>query len=118
MPTLAELGQWTGGRPFKLGEMVTNQDGSQSTERLRTVQVPGGWANVPSLWMLGQSPQDLSRMSDDSLAMLAQRYEQATGNVFPRFSDIPTAEYAAKARSDRGGAGAGTPLTHRRRGDE
>ncbi|HEX9595293.1 MAG TPA: glucosaminidase domain-containing protein [Anaerolineales bacterium] len=90
-----------------------NADGSVSTEVTRTVQLPDGNAvNVPSLWWgQGSSVRDFGSMSDDQLADFAMRYEQQSGNAFPRYGGIPEAERAAIARSNAGGGTKG-PITY------
>lgn len=92
-------------RPLKAGESVKNKDGSSSTERTATVMLPGGWANVPTLWMAPNGPIDLRKLNDDQIAELARHYETESGVTFKRFRARPSAEAAAKARSDQGGAG-------------
>lgn len=95
-------------RPFEAGERVNNPDGSYSTERTRTVQLPGGeWINVPSLWMGPQGPADLGPMSDDFLGKFASEWEAQAGKKWLRFKSLRDAETAAKARSEAGGAGSG-----------
>jgi hypothetical protein len=93
--------------PFdpEINKPRANPDGSFSTEISRTVQLPdGSWANVPSLWWgEGQTVRDFGTMGDDQLAKFAAQYEQQTGQMFPRYSDISSAETAANARSDAGG---------------
>lgn len=90
-----------------------NADGSHSTEVTRTVQLPSGeWTNVPSLWWgQGSTVRDFGTMGDDQLADFASRYEQSTGNAFPRYGSIPEAERAAIARSN-GGGGTNAPITY------
>lgn len=90
-----------------------NTDGSHSTEVTRTVQLPSGeWANVPSLWWgQGSTVRDFGTMGDDQLADFASRYEQSTGNAFPRYGSIAEAERAAIARSN-GGGGTKAPITY------
>lgn len=86
-----------------------NPDGSVSTELTRTVQLGGQWVNVPSLWWgAGSDVRDFGPMSDDQLAEFAGRYEAQTGQKFPRFPDLPTAESAAQGRSKAGGGEAGS----------
>ena len=82
-----------------------NPDGSYSTEITRTVQLPdGSWANVPSLWWAdGSTVRDFGTMSDDQLAAFAMRYEQMSGQSFPRYRDLGSAETAARGRSAAGG---------------
>lgn len=86
-----------------------NADGSVSTEVTRTIQFPdGSWANVPSLWWgEGDAVRDFGEMGDDQIGGLASQYEQSSGKQFPRFSDLPSAEAAAKSRSNAGGGGQG-----------
>ena len=93
-------------RPFDptQDQPIQNPDGSQSTERTRTVQTPEGWANVPSLWFNGHGYMDMEEYSDDELSEFAQGYEQDTGVKFPRFRSVEEAVAAAKARSAKGGA--------------
>lgn len=92
--------------PFRklIDKPIQNPDGSQSTERSRTVQTPQGWANVPSLWFNDGGYVDLGEYSDDELSEFAQGYELDTGHRFPRFKSLKEAEAAAKRRSDQGGA--------------
>lgn len=90
-------------RPFRQGEFIENGDGSRSTERLRTVRIGGDWVNVPSLWMGPGKHTDLAKMTDDQLAALAQKYEQASGQRFRRWASLIEAELAARKRSDSGG---------------
>lgn len=105
--------------PFKPGWNTPRQnaDGSISTEVTRTVQLPdGSWSNVPSLWWgRGSDVKDFGSMGDDQLGSFAQRYEQRSGQQFPRYSSIPQAEAAAVSRSNNGGGTAdpfsGDPLT-------
>lgn len=99
-------------RPFRAGEKVNNADGSYSTERTVTVQMPdGGWANVPSLWMGPNGPVDMKAMgmNDDAIAQAAGVFERKNGTRFVRFGNIDQAVSAARARSEAGGAGAETP---------
>lgn len=96
-----------------------NADGSVSTELTRTVQIGGQWVNVPSLWWgAGSDVKDFGQMSDDQLAEFAGRYEAQTGQKFPRFPDLPTAELAAQGRSKAGGGESGgitsQPISPRR----
>jgi hypothetical protein len=101
-------------RPFNADERVNNPDGSYSTERTMTVQMPDGWGIVPSLWMSPRGPVDLSSMGENYLAAIAQGYEQSNGTAFPRFPDVQSAEDWAVNRSHGGGAGQG-PLQKRDR---
>lgn len=82
-----------------------NSDGSYSTEITRTVQLPdGSWVNVPSLWWgEGNTVRDFGTMSDDQLAGFAMRYEQMSGQQFPRYRNLGGAEEAARNRSAAGG---------------
>lgn len=93
-------------RAFQAGvdQPVQNPDGTQSTERTRTVQTPQGWANVPSLWFNGTGYVDMEEYSDDELSEFAQGAEMDAGEMlFPRFQSIEEAEAAAIARSNAGG---------------
>lgn len=95
-------------RPFKPGEFVDNHDGTISTERSETYQLPdGSWVNVPSLWMSREGPKDFAG-DEDGIMENMRAYEDATGNKFPRFKTVEEAETAAEARSANGGAAAGT----------
>lgn len=94
-------------RPFKPGENRPNPDGSHSTEVSTTWQLPdGSWANVPSLWMGPQGPQQFSPDDDDGIMGAMQQYEAANGPTFQRFPDQQSAVSAAQQRSSAGGAGA------------
>lgn len=97
-------------RPFdpKRDKPRANADGSYSTEILRTVQTPTGWANVPGLWWGEDGPAELGDYSDDELARLALSYEKDSGSTFPRFNTVNEAESAAKNRSAKGGATQGS----------
>lgn len=92
-------------RPFNPGEKVDNSDGSYSTERTVTVQMPDGqWAVVPSLWMENNSPRDYAPEGDDYIAEISNEYETSSKKKFPRFSSIDEAEKFAVERSAGGGA--------------
>jgi hypothetical protein len=94
-------------RPFRPGERRENADGSYSTEISTTWQLPdGSWANVPSLWMGPNGPQQFNPDDEQGILGAMQRYEQQTGQKFPRFRSEAEAEQAAVARSAAGGAGA------------
>lgn len=98
-------------RPFKPGEFVQNPDGSRSTERTHTFEMPGGWANVPSLWMTPNGVvNEAGTMPDALLAALASLFEQKSGQTFARHRARQPAEAAAQRRSDMGGAGSGMSL--------
>lgn len=95
-------------RPFNPGEKVDNPDGSYSTERTATYQLPDGkWVNLPTLWMGPNGPVDLANSEEDVVAT-AQAFEKSSGQRFKRFSDVQSAETSAKARSENGGANAGS----------
>lgn len=91
-------------RPYMPGtdKPRDNGDGSYSTEVIVTVDAPGGgvW-NIPSMWFGKDGPKDVT---EDQASKLAQEYEKATGNTFPRFASAPEAVKAAEARSAAGGA--------------
>lgn len=98
-------------RPFDPARDVPrdNGDGTFSTEVTRTVQMPNGeWTNVPSLWWGENGARDFGTMGDDQLAQFAARYEQQTGQTFPRYRDVNAAEQAAIARSNAGGGASGS----------
>lgn len=100
-------------RPFGAGEKIVNEDGTISTERTETYQLPDGkWINVPSLWMSPKGPVDLAGDENAIMAALSD-YEARSGKEFPRFSDLSSAETAARARSEKGGAQAGTNTKER-----
>lgn len=106
-PLSAAIAQ--GLRPLNPNERVSNPDGSFSTERTVTVQMPDGtMAVVPSLWMAptGQ-PVDTRSMGDDWISDLARAYEQSNGTAFPRFQNALTADGWAARRSEGGGTGQG-----------
>ena len=87
-------------KPVDLG------DGEYMTERTRTVtDSAGNWSVVPSVWFNDTGrPVDLQAASDDQLSQLAERYEQTTGNRFPRFRSMADANQFAEVRSASGGA--------------
>lgn len=87
--------------------MPTNADGSYSTELTTTWQLPdGSWANVPSLWMGENGPQQFNPDDEDGILGAMQQFEAANGQTFPRFGSLAEAEAAAQVRSNAGGAGA------------
>lgn len=91
-------------RPFRSGERRPNSDGSYSTEILRSVQMPDGTiANVPSLLMGPNGPQEFGNLDDDRLGMLLYQLERQGVAQFPRFLSFEEAIAAAKARSAAGG---------------
>lgn len=92
-------------RPFKPGERRENPDGTYSTELLRSVIMPdGSFANVPSLYMAPGGPIQMpDSMSDDQLAGIAKRLEDAGVASFPRFKSMDDAINSAIARSRSGG---------------
>jgi hypothetical protein len=94
-------------RPFDASQDKprSNPDGSYSTEITRTVETPEGWAVVPSLWFGGEGgPRDFGGMNDDQLSALAQRYEKASKQRFPRYKSLDEADAFATERSREGGA--------------
>jgi hypothetical protein len=94
-------------RPFKPGEEIDNGDGTISTERTETYQLPDGtWVNVPSLWMSPTGPVDFAG-DEESIIKNLQDFEKAGGQKFKRFGTVDDAVKAAKERSEKGGAGAG-----------
>ncbi len=96
-------------RPFQPGEKIQNSDGTYSTERTETYQLPDGkWVNAPSLWMAGDKPVDLAGNEGEIIKAL-DGFEKASGNRFRRFDSVAAAESAAQARSQDGGADAGSP---------
>lgn len=100
---------WSGAAPFdpRRDKPRDNGDGSFSTEIATTNDAPdGGYWNIPTLWWRDGKPMELTPEGAQSLAM---RYEQATGNKFPRFKSVAEAEASAQARSAGGGASA-SPL--------
>ncbi|MUO84772.1 phage tail tip lysozyme [Agrobacterium vitis] len=97
-------------RPFQPGEKVDNPDGSYSTERTATFQLPDGkWVNLPTLWMGKDGPVDLAT-SEEGVIAAGQEFEKSSGKQFKRFSSVADAEAAAKSRSENGGANAGSPF--------
>lgn len=90
-------------RPFRSGEFIENEDGTRSTERTVTLQIGEEWINAPSLWMTPDGPVEVT--DEDALSRLMRFYEERTGALFQRFGDRASAIDAARARSDRGGAG-------------
>lgn len=94
-------------RPFQPGERRDNPDGSYSTELSTTWQLPDGtWTNVPSLWMGQNGPQQFEPNDEQGILGAMQRYEQQSGQSFPRFSSQQEAETSARNRSAAGGANA------------
>jgi hypothetical protein len=94
-------------RPFQGNEQRPNADGSYSTEITTTWQMPdGSWANVPSLWMSPNGPQQFDPNDEDGIMNAVQQFE-ATGAQFPRYRTVDEAEAAAMARTKMGGVGAG-----------
>ncbi|MCF1478137.1 hypothetical protein FS782_13760 [Agrobacterium vitis] len=97
-------------RPFQPGEKVDNPDGSYSTERTATFQLPDGkWVNLPTLWMGKDGPVDLAT-SEEGVIAAGQEFEKSSGKQFKRYSSVADAEAAAKSRSENGGANAGSPF--------
>lgn len=95
-------------RPFEPGEKIDNPDGSYSTERTETFQLPdGGWVNLPTLWMAKEGAVDLAGNEEDVIAA-AHEFEAASGKRFKRFKTVEEAEASARARSEHGGANAGS----------
>ncbi len=99
-------------RPFdpEKDKARLNPNRTRSTEIVRTVQIGDEIANVPSLWWERDSgePVDLTGLSDDALAAAASRYENETGEKFPRFQSFEEGNAAAQKRSDAGGGRAGS----------
>jgi len=92
-------------RPLQKGEYRQNDDGTHSTELTITEKIGDGFSNIPSLWMSGGKIVEFSNQRAVDAAMA---YEKRTGKRFPRFKSIPQAVSAAKARSNKGGAGSGS----------
>lgn len=101
-------------RPFKPGEFVDNGDGTRSTERTITWQLPDGtWVNTPTLFMVDTTGKVLD-LSDPASQEQAQRAAMAlirAGYQFPSFRSEPEASQAAAKRSDGGGAFQGSIAT-------
>lgn len=98
MPKMASL------RPFQPGEYIDNGDGSFSTERTVTIEWPGGFANVPTLWM-SPSGQALDlAFNEEIVRRAAENYVSEMGGKFDVFPTVDEAVAAAKARSEGGGA--------------
>jgi hypothetical protein len=79
-----------------------NADGSVSTEITMTSEAPdGGFWNVPSLWWKEDGTS--VELPEQQALALAKRYEETTGQKFPRFGTLKDAEAAAQTRSAQGG---------------
>lgn len=104
----------SGLRPFQPGERRNNSDGSYSTEISTTWQLPdGSWANIPSLWMGPNGPQQFNADDEDGILSAAMQYESQNGPTFQRYRSAQEAETAARQRSSAGGAGAGQQMPPR-----
>jgi hypothetical protein len=91
-------------RPFKPGEFVQNADGSQSTERTITWQLPDGrWVNTPTLFMTPNGVLDLSTPEREEQARGAAMALMRSGTEFPTFQSPDEAESVAAGRSKGGG---------------
>lgn len=76
--------------------------GGVSTEYLVGGEDPHGTPyNYPSVWWLGDEPVV---MPPDDAMRHSDRYEAATGRLFPRYVSNGAAEFAARNRSALGGA--------------
>ena len=76
--------------------------GGPSTEYLATEYDPTGKVmNYPQIWWDKAGNPRL--LDPDAAYDMAQRYEQTTGESFPRFPSISAAEFAAENRSALGG---------------
>lgn len=76
--------------------------GGPSTEYLAGSQDPGGNEfNYPQIWWMGGQPVMLD---PDAAYNQALQYEQATGQMFPRYTNAGAADFAAQNRSALGGA--------------
>ena len=92
-------------RPLVPGEFITNPDGSYSTEKSITIQLPDGkWVNVPSIYMTPDGIQDFSERPDVAEQLGLHLIDQF-GYQFPTFDNVESAEMAARDRSENGGAG-------------
>lgn len=92
-------------RPFKPGEFVQNADGTQSTERTITWQLPDGrWVNTPTLFMTPNGVLDLSTPDKEEQARAAAMMLMKSGTEFPTFRSPDDAESFATGRSKGGGA--------------
>lgn len=76
--------------------------GGPSTEYLATAPMFGGIVNYPTIWWDEAGNPVL--LDGDAAWSMAHDYQQATGQRFPKFHNINTAEWAAKSRSAQGGA--------------
>lgn len=91
-------------RPFKPGEFVQNADGTQSTERTITWQLPDGrWVNTPTLFMTPNGVLDLSTPDKEEQARQAAMVLMKSGTEFPTFRSPEEAESFATGRSKGGG---------------
>jgi hypothetical protein len=103
-------------RPFNHGEFVQNADGSQSTERTITWQMPDGrWVNTPTLFMTPNGVLDLSTPDKEEQARQAAMVLMKNGTEFPTFKSPDEAESFATGRSKGGGVFQGQ-LGHQRPG--
>ena len=95
-------------RPFRGDERIDNGDGTYSTQRTVTFQLPDGkWVNAPTLYKAGD--RTVTVEDEDLLRPLVQMMMRR-GIEFPTFSDLPTAEINAQVTSQYGGAAFNDPL--------
>jgi hypothetical protein len=78
--------------------------GGLSTEYLASEYAPnnGVW-NIPTIWFNSETNQAVLLDIDEAWE-ISRAYELSTGNMFPRFNNLPDAVAAAKERSNAGGA--------------
>lgn len=93
------IGTTDEGRP-----QVANEDGSISTERTITVDIDGGWYNIPTMY----GGKVLSDEEARKIAIDNGLTDPETGRSFDAFSTVDEAVAAAQARSNDLG---GNPVT-------
>ena len=110
--------KWTGASPFnpKTDKPIELPGGGKATEYTATIEVDGKFVNVPQIWFQNGKPIFFDAKAGRRLDIMVNRYEAATGKMFPRFNTEAEATKAARKRSTSGGAMSQTPGNNAGRG--